>query len=120
MTIHNLHKVEYPRLLRLIYNKADAIIVHSESLKSELASMGLNLSRIRVIPHGVEIPQVLSQTGRDEITFFGAPIEQKGTFVLLEALKILKKKGEKTIVHFYGICSVSEKESFLAHSRIGC
>ena len=117
VTLHNLHKVEYPRFLRFIYNRADALIVHSESLRSELLSMGVEPSKIRIIPHGVTIPPVLSKNERSEITFFGSPIKQKGTFDILEALKILKARGKKTTVHFYGICSVSERESFLDHAK---
>lgn len=116
ITIHSLDKTNFPKLLSLVYNKADAIIVHSESLKSEIVAMGIDPSRIRLIPHGVTIPPVLSKN-RYEITFFGAPVKHKGAFVLLEALKILKENGEKTKIHFYGICSASEIESFLTRAR---
>lgn len=112
ITIHFLHIGLFPWLARLIYNKTDSVLVYSERVKSELAAIGVNPYRVRVIPHGVAIPP-LSSTTRNEIAFFGAPTDRKGAFVLLEALKILKERGKNTKVHFYGICSNSEKEAFL-------
>jgi len=95
---------------KLIYNKANRIIVHSEEMRKSLISMGIDASKITVIPHGAKIPHLLFKK-RNKITFLGAPVEDKGAFVLFEALKILKEKGEKIRVHFYGIYSELEKES---------
>jgi len=97
-------------IYKQIYNKADRITVHSKEMRESLISIGTDASIITVIPHGAKIPTLLSKE-RNEITFFGAPVEGKGVFVLFEALKILKKKGKKILVHFYGIYSASENES---------
>lgn len=115
VTVHALDRtVGGLRALKKIhkrtYNKADRIIAHSEEMRKSLISMGTSASKITVIPHGAKIPTLLFKR-RDKITFFGAPIEDKGAFVLFEALRILKEKQEKIKVHFYGIYSSTEKES---------
>lgn len=115
ITVHDLDvTVGGLRVLKIIhkqiYNKADRITVHSEEMRKSLISMGTNASKIEVIPHGVRIPTLLFKE-RNKITFLGAPVKNKGAFVLFEALKILKEKGEKVRVHFYGIYSISEKEA---------
>jgi glycosyltransferase involved in cell wall biosynthesis len=97
-------------LQKQIYNKADRVIVHSDEMRKDLISIGTNASKITVIPHGAKIPTLVSRS-RSEITFFGAPVKDKGVLVLFEALRILKEKGEKIEVHFYGIYSELEKES---------
>jgi glycosyltransferase involved in cell wall biosynthesis len=103
-------------LWRRAYKKADALLVYSEEIKSQLIAFGVAAHRVIIVPHGVIIPPLLSST-RNEIAFFGAPNERKGAFVLLEAIKILKERGENTKVHFYGICSDSEKDSFLTQAK---
>lgn len=110
ITAHTLDKTAGLKILKKIYNRADKIIVHSKDLRETLIWLGVHASKIEVIPHGAKIPTLLFKE-RNKITFFGAPIEQKGTFVLFEALRMLKEKGEKIKVHFYGIYSASEKES---------
>ncbi|MEM1996670.1 MAG: glycosyltransferase family 4 protein [Candidatus Bathyarchaeia archaeon] len=110
ITSHTIDKTAGLRFLKAIYNKADKVLVHSEEMRKDLISIGVHPSKIGIIPHGAKIP-VSHSKRRDKITFFGAPIKQKGVFVLFEALKILKDKGEKIKVYFYGIYSASEKEA---------
>lgn len=110
VTSHTIDKTAGLRFLKAIYNKADKVLVHSEEMRKDLMSIGVHPSKIEIIPHGAKIP-VLYSKQRNKITFFGAPIKQKGAFVLFEALKILKDKGEEIKVHFYGIYSASEKEA---------
>lgn len=109
ITSHTIDKTVGLRVLKAIYNRADRVIVHSKEMEKKLISIGVHPYKIEILPHGAKIP-VLHSKQRNKITFFGAPIKEKGAFVLFEALKILKDKGEKIKVHFYGICSASEKE----------
>jgi glycosyltransferase involved in cell wall biosynthesis len=110
ITSHTIDRTAGLKLLKIIYNRADRIIVHSKDMKKDLISLGINPSKIEIIPHGAKIPTLYFRQ-RDKITFFGAPIKGKGAYVLFEALKILKDKGERIKVHFYGIYSESEKEA---------
>jgi glycosyltransferase involved in cell wall biosynthesis len=112
ITIHNLHKSVFPRLSKIVYNKANAIIVHSKELESKIVSMGVRSSQINVIPHGLTIPR-LGKPLREEITFFGEPTESKGAIVLLNALRILKDGSQTVRVHFYGICTSEQKENLI-------
>ena len=116
VTVHNLYGLARSRYSKFIYNRADKIIVHSGSMLKELISLGVRETKIRVIPHGARIPALLHRE-RSKITFFGAPVVEKGAYVLLEALKLLKEEGEKIKVHFYGIYSISQKESASARAK---
>jgi glycosyltransferase involved in cell wall biosynthesis len=111
VTIHSLTKTVGARILKITYNRADKVIVHSKEMMKTLVSFGVNPSKIEVIRHGARIPKLMS-CKRDKVTFFGSLVKEKGAFVLLDALKILKEKGEKELIYFYGIYSVSEKASF--------
>lgn len=110
VTAHTLDKTLGLRILGAMYNRADKVIVHSEEMRSTLISLGVNTSKIEVIPHGAKIPSLASEE-RDEITFFGAPDKAKGAFFLLEALKVLKERGDKTQVHFYGVYTSVEQSA---------
>lgn len=110
VTAHSLDKMAGLKVLRAAYNHANKVIVHSNGMRDILVSLGVDLAKIEVIPHGVKIPALLGLE-RSEVTFFGAPIESKGAFVVFEALKLLKDRGEKVVVDFYGVYSSSEKEA---------
>jgi len=116
VTSHTIDKTVGLKILSAIYNRADKVIVHSKEMKDALTLLGVHPSKIKIIPHGAKIP-ILYHKKRTKISFFGAPIRQKGAFVLFEALKILKDKGEKIKVHFYGIYSASEKETAYQRAR---
>ncbi len=119
ITVHSLHRTVSPILSNLLYHRANRIIVHSEEMRKFLVSKGIDTAKIRTIPHGVSIPKLLSKE-RDKITFFGSPSEPKGAYVLLEALRKLKERKEKTMIHFYGIYSSSEKDSLDAKAKELC
>jgi len=116
VTVHNLYGFARSRFSKIVYNRADKVIVHSRDMWRALMSLGVQKSKIRIIPHGAKIPALL-HAKRNKITFFGAPVAEKGAFVLFEALRILKERGEIVKVHFYGIFSASQKETAEAQAR---
>jgi glycosyltransferase involved in cell wall biosynthesis len=116
VTAHTLDKTAGLRVLIALYNRADKVIVHSEEMRRTLVSLGVNASKIKIIPHGVKVP-VLSSEERNEITFFGAPVKDKGAFILLETLKVLKERGDKTPVHFYGTYNSAEQLAVMMRAK---
>lgn len=92
-----------------LYNRVDRIIVHSESMRTQLINMGVHASRIVKVFHGVNIPP-LHALKRSEITFMGAPEERKGFLTVLDALRILKSKNITIKVSIYGFYSDSERK----------
>ena len=117
VTIHSLDKVNFRfRFINRLYNNADCIIVHSLSMKETALQMGIRNSKIQIVPHGTLIPK-LYEFERNEVTFFGEPVKRKGMPLILDALKILKDKNVKMLIHIYGIYSETEKRSTVATAR---
>jgi glycosyltransferase involved in cell wall biosynthesis len=90
-------------LSRRMYERADILLVHSHSLKTELMSnFSVSPRKIRVVPHGYfRLPE--SPATKDDIRekyglagkrrvllFFGTIRENKGLKVLLNAMKMLR------------------------------
>jgi glycosyltransferase involved in cell wall biosynthesis len=86
-----------------MYEKADMLLVHSNSLKEELMSIfTVSPRKIHVVPHGYfSIPQSLANedelrrryglpTDRKVLLFFGTIRENKGLDVLLNAMKMMR------------------------------
>lgn len=119
VTIHNMDRLNLDpksRFLNKIYRRATRIIVHSWSFREFGRSLGIPEQKIKVIFHGSPSVQ---QYGfeRREITFFGAPEERKGIFTVLNALAILKAKGEKLSVNIYGTYSEKEKDIVVSEAK---
>jgi glycosyltransferase involved in cell wall biosynthesis len=104
------------RIEQFVFNKADAIIVVSQFLKEHITGMGIENSRIHVIPNGVDTktfnPQVPLQTGLKEtinpnhktvIGFTGSFVKWHNFAFLLETFsEILKEYGERVILLLVG------------------
>lgn len=111
VTLHNL--VTYRRgnplqFLRLVYQYADAIIVHSEQQKHHMIQDGIPEHKIHVVFHGGH-PVNLKGLTRSRVTFFGSPQESKGFLDLLKALRILRDEGLKVNLEVYGIYGKEEE-----------
>jgi glycosyltransferase involved in cell wall biosynthesis len=78
---------------RRLYDRVDAVVVHSEHGARRLRTLGVPAERVHVIPHGAfthlsELPDgelPLPDTERPVVLFFGLLREYKGIDVLLEA-----------------------------------
>jgi glycosyltransferase involved in cell wall biosynthesis len=78
---------------RRLYERVDAVVVHSEHGARRLRALGVPPERVHVIPHGAfthlsELPAgelPLPDTERPVVLFFGLLREYKGIDVLLEA-----------------------------------
>jgi glycosyltransferase involved in cell wall biosynthesis len=78
---------------RRLYERVDAVVVHSEHGARRLRALGVPAERVHVIPHGAfthlsELPEgelPLPDTERPVVLFFGLLRDYKGIDVLLEA-----------------------------------
>jgi glycosyltransferase involved in cell wall biosynthesis len=78
---------------RRLYERVDAVVVHSEHGARRLRALGVPAERVHVIPHGAfthlsELPEgelPLPDTDRPVVLFFGLLRDYKGIDVLLEA-----------------------------------
>jgi glycosyltransferase involved in cell wall biosynthesis len=78
---------------RRLYERVDAVVVHSQHGARRLRALGVPAERLHVIPHGAfthlsELPEAelpLAETERPVVLFFGLLREYKGIDVLLEA-----------------------------------
>ena len=119
VTIHWLQKLGKFKFLYKCYKRADKIIVLSDDMKDNIISIGIPKSKIAVVPHGRSLPQLLNLP-RNEITFFGAPVEGKGFFTILESLRILRARGREVRLHVYGIYNEEEKNNAIEKATITC
>lgn len=103
-------------LLSRFYRKADKVIVHSSDMKEKLKHFSVPESKIAIVPHGAELPQLLGLP-RKEITFFGNPSEIKGFKIILQALNLLKLRGRKVNLNIYGIYTEEEKSKAIGWAR---
>jgi len=78
---------------RRLYERVDAVVVHSQHGARRLRALGVAAERVHVIPHGAfthlsELPEgglPLPDTKRPVVLFFGLLRDYKGIDVLLEA-----------------------------------
>ena len=78
---------------RRLYERVDAVVVHSQHGARRLRALGVPAERVHVVPHGAfthlsELPEgelPLPETERPVVLFFGLLREYKGIDVLLEA-----------------------------------
>jgi len=122
VTIHNLYvdRLYRPgnplRLLPRVYQYADAVIVHSEQQKDRLMQAGIPKDKIHVVFIGSQ--QVnLRGLVRTRVAWFGTPIEFKGFFSLLKALRILRDDGIKINLEVYGIYAKEDEETAKKEAR---
>lgn len=95
VTIHEIdaYQSQFPEKNKT-YNKAGAIIVHSEDLKRQLVDLGIQPGKIHVIYYGVDIPTAQSREQRQGIIFYGGHklMSSKGIETLFEAMSLLKPR----------------------------
>lgn len=81
---------------RRLYERMDAVVVHSEHGRRRLVDLGIDPARVEVIPHGafthltalphqVPLPPHLAAVTKPVVLFFGLLRPYKGLDVLLEA-----------------------------------
>jgi len=103
ITVHELDPLQnkYKGLTKY-YNKADRIIVFSHDFKDDLVNLGVNKSKIEVIPYGVSI-EALKGYERDQFIFFGGHnlLRGKGFYNLVNAIEILVSKGKNPRLMIY-------------------
>lgn len=108
-----VESLEVPALSRWVYQRADRVIAHNQVSKQELIErIGMDASRIAVIPHGNYLHMLRSLPPADMargeleipvtakvILFFGQIKEVKGLDVLLDAMpEVLKKHPDAVLL----------------------
>jgi D-inositol-3-phosphate glycosyltransferase len=95
--------------LRFLYNNCDHLIVHTAKMRDALAAdFGVPVEKMTILPHGLmsEVPEssLTSALARERLKvapderlllFFGLIAPYKGLEVLIDAVTILKAKGER-------------------------
>ncbi len=94
-------------LKRFVLDRCDAIIAVSTAIRDYVVSMGIEESRICVIPMGVDLKTLFVPPDNDErvrggLVFVGRLVEKKGLRYLIEALSEVVDKHENITLSIYG------------------
>jgi glycosyltransferase involved in cell wall biosynthesis len=93
VTVHELdpYQQKHPELSAK-YAKADALVVHTKEMRTDLIALGAWRERVHVVQHGVDLPQP-SDEPRSNLVFYGGhKLENgKGALALFAALSIAKE-----------------------------
>jgi len=109
VTMHEVHTEEFPEKIALTYDprhlvsnhkilgeRAQRIIVHSEAMKNSLIDLGVLGERITIIPHGtLLIPQIKRELALSNV---GLPASAK---VILSFGFVRGDKNEKTLIEIF-------------------
>jgi glycosyltransferase involved in cell wall biosynthesis len=98
LTMHNVLRRDGHALTRRLAERMDAVLVHTRSGADELARLGVDPGRLRVIPHGAfehltrqpeeaPLPPELAAVEGPVVLYFGTLRPYKGVEVLLEAFR---------------------------------
>ncbi len=121
VTVHEIDPFQQKhRSFNKLYRKCAAIFAYSLDMKSRIADLGVESSKISVIKYGVRIPQLLEQSRSRYIFFGGHHITKgKGYQELLEALEILKsrKLAIRLLIYVGRGCNGLEEAKQLAVAR---
>jgi glycosyltransferase involved in cell wall biosynthesis len=121
VTVNEIDPIQLKfKRLNKFYNCVEKIIVHSKSMKSELASLGVDDDKIVIVFQGVNIKS-LKNFERDRLIFFGGHkiLQGKGFETLLDALNILagKKIDLKVVIYTGEGCIGLDEAKRLSHQR---
>lgn len=92
------------RSLRLsrVLGAAEAVIAPTEFVRDIYAELGMPTGRVRVIPHGIEVPRAVQELpppdrrhrpGHLHIVYVGSIAWQKGLHILVDAVNQLPEEG---------------------------
>jgi glycosyltransferase involved in cell wall biosynthesis len=94
VTVHELdpYQQEHPELA-LQYNRADAVIVHTEQMRAELAKLGVEGDRIDVVAHGVDVGPFPQGVRSGVVFYLGHKLNAaKGLITLLTGMALVRDK----------------------------
>lgn len=90
-------------LKRFVLRRAAAATVVSEGMRDEIARLGIDATRVRVEPMGVDLsarfhPDSTVPRSRNELLFVGRLVEKKGLRYLLDAMpQVLAQRPDATL-----------------------
>lgn len=94
ITLHEIdpHQDKF-RELNTLYNRAEALIVHSGELRERLLGYGVLGSKIRLLPYGTDVPANPNDSERAGIIFYGGHhlMAGKGIETVLRATALLNR-----------------------------
>lgn len=102
VTIHDVdsfHKPSKKWIEKFAYKMINGVIVHNQSSYNSLISKKINISNIKIIPHGNYLPFVDSLPlpkfqNQLNLLFFGQIKEVKGLDILLNAMALVVQKNK--------------------------
>ena len=99
ITLHEIdpYQGKFPEVNRL-YNRADALIVHASELRERLLQLGVQASRIHLLPYGTEVTEPPGADAREGLVFYGGHhlLSGKGLDTVLSAVGRLRERlGER-------------------------
>ena len=99
-------------IVRFCFNRAQRVIVLSDTLRNELRYLGFN--RVVSIANTVmeDIAPLPCNKSSNDIVMIANYHVDKGFYVILDALKILKARGREWNVNFYGDGDPSDFEKY--------
>ena len=107
VTVHELDpdQLEFSQT-NIVYNRADAIIVHCEEMRHALIGLKVNPAKIHVVLYGTAIPSPDSHHDREGIVFYGGHkiMSGKGLETLFRALALVRERRSRkpTLLRIHG------------------
>ena len=95
VTLHEIdpYQGKFPQVNQ-VYNLANALIVHSGELRERLLQLGVQASRIHLLPYGTEVGEPPGGAAREGLVFYGGHhlLSGKGLDTLLSAMGRLRER----------------------------
>ncbi len=95
VTLHEIdpYQGKFPQVNQ-VYNLANALIVHSGELRERLLQLGVQASRIHLLPYGTEVGEPPGGAAREGLVFYGGHhlLSGKGLDALLSAMGRLRAR----------------------------
>lgn len=118
-----LREPYWPRAYRR-WNKADGVIVPSRRMRRRLVGIGLDGSRIHVIPYGVEVPAATTRTRERNAGYrylaVGRLVTKKAPLLTLEAFDLVRRDHGDARLDLVGDGPLLEEvEAFVAERALG-
>jgi L-malate glycosyltransferase len=107
-----LERLPFKRLRRWAFRRIDRVMVLTEKMAREVASLGLNTDRVVVLPNSVEVPDDWNAPGDDpqpndpqhdlRLLYTGRLSSEKSIETLLDAVATLAERGTPSITRIVG------------------
>ena len=95
-----------PAWMKRQMNRIDVVLAPSQIVRSMLLRNGMDASRVRLLPYGIDVDKIARRTNRGDkpvlrVGFIGSLYEHKGPHLLVQAVKSLGADVDVEL-HIYG------------------